>query len=212
MFENLTEDTIIHIIGFLSHNDVYIIKEIDKYFYNIIKFISQYPENRFVNFNLLKTPSINYISTSLNLIEWALEHPSFYKNNLQVAITKNRNLYMLQYVLKIKMYDFNPEVYYIASKNNYYEIFNWCQKENYIPNERAIQGACESGNFELVKWMNKNNFPFDKNACHMAANNNHLTILKFLVKKGYNWDKRIFNYAANNGNISILKYLKKSKL
>jgi hypothetical protein len=197
MITNINQDIFIIVLNFLSHNDIYAIKEINKYFYGIIMCVSKY--------NVLRQPDIDYIFSSKNLFEWAINHPYFYENKLPLVLAKNGKLEYLQYVLN-NGYTYNPEIYYEATKNSF-EIIKWCYKKNFKPNERAIQGACEVGNIELIKWMDKRNFPFDVNACHMAAYYNHIDVLKFLIRKGYSWDKRIYNYAAEKGNIRILSFM-----
>ena len=208
MFQNINDDTVICIISFLTQNDIYTIKEINAYFYKLIKYMCQYPKNTFVNFSLLEQPDIDYICSSTSIFNWALNHPYFYKDRLPVVLAKNRKLDPLIHIFKLG-YKFDPDVYYEASKNGYSEIIRWCYKNNYEPDERAIQGACESGNLQFLKWMDNHVFPFDENACHMASYHNNLDILQFLINKGYPWNKKIYTYASMKGNIKILRYLKK---
>lgn len=209
MIHHLNDDTTICIISFLTCNDIYAIKEINIYFCNLVKYMIRYHENTFVNFSLLSQPDINYICNSPILFQWAINHPYFYEDRLPVILAKNKQINALIYILS-KGHKFNPDVYYEASKNGCSEIIKWCYKNNYEPDERAIQGACESGNLQFLKWMDKNFFPFDENACHMAAYHDKLDILKFLINKGYPWNKKIYKYASMKGNLRILKYLKKT--
>jgi hypothetical protein len=207
MITNINQDIFIIVLNFLSRNDTYAIKEINKYFHGIIICVSKYSKN-IIKFNVLRQPDIDYIFTSKNLFEWAINHPYFYENKLPLVLTKNGKLEYLQYVLN-NGYKYDPEIYYEAAKNSFdnMDIIKWCYKKNFKPNERAIQGACEVGNIELIKWMDRRNFPFNVNACHMAAYYNHIDVLKFLIRKGYPWDKRIYNYAAEKGNIRILLFI-----
>ena len=205
MLENINEDSFITILNFLSHNNIYAIKEINKYFYNMITFFSKYSNTKIIKFNMLKQPCIHYICSSKNLFDWALDHPYFYQNKLPLVLTKNGKLDNLKYILN-NGYKYDPEIYYEAAKNSFddIEIIKWCYKNNFKPNKRAIQGACVDGNLSLIKWMHKRNFPFDVNACHMACYNNHLDVVKFLIKNEYPWNKKTYNYAAKKGNIRIL--------
>lgn len=202
MITNINQDIFIIVLNFLSHNDTYAIKEINKYFHGIITHISKY---NIINFNLSRQPDVHYILSSKNLFDWGINHPYFYENKLPLLLTKNGKLDHLKYILN-NGYKYDPEIYYEAAKNSF-EIIKWCYKKNFKPNERAIQGACEVGNIELIKWMDRRNFPFNVNACHMAAYYNHIDVLKFLIRKGYPWDKRIYNYAAEKGNIRILLFI-----
>jgi hypothetical protein len=190
------------IVDFLSYNDIYAIKEINRYMYLICTSMKQYPSQIL----LIKQPGIDYICSSKNLFEWAKEHPYFYNNNLHLVLAKHGKLNVLQYILE-NGYKYDPEIYYEAAKNNHYEIIKWCYKNNLYANERAIQGACERGDLYLLKWMDKRHFPFDENACNMAVYNNNMRILKFLVKKNYPWNKKIYNLAAERGNIRMLQFL-----
>jgi hypothetical protein len=210
MLNDIPKDVIIVIITFLSSNDVYCMKEINTYLYFIFKLLSKHPLNRIVNFNLNKQPDINYICSSKNLFKWAKNHPHFYHNKLPILLARNGELNLLKFIFNNR-YKYDPEIYYEAAKNSFGnendDIVKWCFRNNFKPNEKAIQGACESGNLNLVKWMDKNKFPFNKNACNMAAYFNHLDILRFLIEKEYPWDKEIYDYAAKNGNIRILAFL-----
>lgn len=208
MLDDIPKDIIIIIVTYLSSNDIYCVKEINNYLYFIIKLISKQPLNRLINLNLQKHPNINYICSSINLFEWAKNHPHFYGNKLPILLTKNGDLNLLKFIFK-NGYKYDPDIYYEAARSSFdnNEIVKWCFKNNFKPNVKAIQGACENGNLNLVKWMDKNKFPFNKNACNMAVYYNHLDVLKFLIKREYPWDKKIYEYAAKNGNIKILAFL-----
>ena len=65
--ENIIQDVFIIIFNFLSYNDIYAIKEINKYFYNMIIFISKYSNTKIVKFDMLRQPDIDYICSSKNL-------------------------------------------------------------------------------------------------------------------------------------------------
>ena len=208
MLENINQDIFITILNFLSYNNIYAIKETNKYLYFIIKLFEEYYQTKTIDFVILKQPDINYICSSENLFKWAKCHPYFYNNKLPLILAKNGNLNMLKYILDNGC-EYDQEIYYEAAKNSFdgMEIIKWCYKNNFKPNERALQGACEEGNLKVVKWMNKKKFPFNENACNMAAYYNHLDILKFLFKEGYPWNKSIYEYASQKGNIHILIFL-----
>ena len=99
MLENINEDGFITILNFLSHNNIYAIKEINKYFYNMITIVSKYSNTKIIKFNMLKQPCIHYICSSKNLFDWALDHPYFYQNKLPLVLTKNGKLNNLKNIL-----------------------------------------------------------------------------------------------------------------
>lgn len=208
MLNDIPKDIVFVVFTFLSSNDIYCIKEINNYLYFIIKLLSKKSLNRIINYNLQKSPDISYICSSVNLFEWAKNHPHFYGNKLSILLAKKGDLHLLKFILK-NGYTYDPDIYYEAARISFdnKDIITWCFKNNFKPNVKAIQGACENGNLNLVKWMDKNKFPFNKNACNMAAYFNHLNVLKFLIDKEYPWDKKIYEYAAKKGNIKILRFL-----
>jgi hypothetical protein len=98
MITNINQDIFIIVLNFLSRNDTYAIKEINKYFHGIIICVSKYSKN-IIKFNVLRQPDIDYIFTSKNLFEWAINHPYFYENKLPLVLTKNGKLDHLKYIL-----------------------------------------------------------------------------------------------------------------
>ena len=102
MFENINRDIFQIILLFLSQDDMYAIKETNKYFYYICTCFNKH----------INQPDINYICSSKNLFEWAINHPHFYNNRICMVLAKNGQLNVLRYILELG-YKYNPEIYFV---------------------------------------------------------------------------------------------------
>ena len=199
---DLNSYMIMEIILYIDRDNLYQFKETCKDFYHHISVFYKGEH---------KSPTINTTVSSIKMIEWAKNHPTF-KYNIEHSLEASNNYKMkvLKYILKDGC-PFNNYIYTTIFNNfnkNRLKMIKWLVRNNYKDNDELLMiNACHDGLFYLVKWLYNKNFKYDEEAFNRACIGGRLPVVKFLLNKGCPWNSYAYDYAALAGHIHILKYL-----
>jgi hypothetical protein len=188
---------------FFVSSDIQILRNVNKFFYNIFK-------PHFLH----KSYLVQY--TNLSIEKWLNDNNLYFINKYK-DIAYGGHLEIIQNQFLNNYTTINPQqetIIIYATKGGHLDILIWFHTIGFVFEDLISKVlydiSAKKGHLHILKWLRSLQPPctWKQNICCAAAEGGHLDILIWLKQEGCNINICTANTAAQNGQINILKWLK----